>query len=186
MALLFRAVRASGLLVALLILAPGCALSVSSSVAPNVDSKGRPGGEGRVEGSATFGLPEIRGYTSLATGGGYLPALRAGYGMLAPEIGVEGGVDVRWSAGVFYAPRFYGSPVQVLNAGGAAGQVLFRVRKGANNQGLAIGPRLSVEGASPPPLDASPYAADVPTALFQLGFVLRWLAFDTIGEKIHL
>jgi hypothetical protein len=77
---------------------------------------------------------------------------------------------VRWSAGVFYAPRFYGGPVHVAHGGGVAGHMLFRVGPThGDGSGIALGPRLSAEQVHLP---------DGPIALFQLGFVLRWITFS--------
>ena len=96
--------------------------------------------------------------------GGIRPGLRA-------RLGLQGGSRVRWSAGVFYLPRFM--PTSVAEGGGADGQVLFKVaRTGGEDGAITLGPRLSIEA-----VDWEPSSPSV--ALVQLAFVLRWTAFDT-------
>ena len=91
-------------------------------------------------------------------GGGYLPSLGTGHGVVSLEGGFEGGKRVRWSAGWLVAPRIHGSPAQAAFAAGGAAQVLFHVaRTDSNGASLAIGPRFSAESLSPPP--PSPGAA---------------------------
>lgn len=186
MALASRSCPARGPLLALAFSTCGCVTSLGGSAASNIDSNARLGTEERVEGAVGFGFGSPRGYVALAAGAGYLGALRRGYGMVAPEVGIEGGQSVRWSAGVFCAARVYGQPVQLLSAGGAAGQVLFRLPPDrADSTGVAIGPRLAVEGAQPPPIGAVPGSANVPIAIVQLGFVVRWINFDGTRARLE-
>ena len=160
----------------------GCATSLSASASPGVDTTGHFGGEGRLQVSAAAGDPGLRFFVALAGGAGHLDSLHSGYATVSPEVGVEGGRAITWSAGALYTPRIlFDGPPDVAHGGGVAGHVLFRLKRtGGEKGGLLLGPRLSIEG-----LDRGPSPPGQPSALalFQLGLVLRWLTFDTTGNS---
>jgi hypothetical protein len=162
----------------------GCATSLSLTAAPNVDTRGRFGTEERIELAGAVGSEKLRFYGAIAGGAGYLDGSGSGYGLVSPELGFEGGRAVRWSVGGMYAPRFFfRGPVKVAHGTGVAGQVLFRVARASGEDGsFAIGPRLSTEAAFG--LGAPDASGDRTTiGIFQLGLVLRWVAFDTTAKS---
>ncbi len=162
--------------------ASGCAAGVSLAAAPSVDTRGNVGTEERLQAFAGVGTPDFRFFTALSAGGGHLGGASTGYFTLSPEVGVEGGRDLLWSVGTFYAPRFLSSgPVGVVHGGGAEGQVLFPLRRtGGDGGGLLLGPRLAAEAVA---LDPSLPEGKGTVGLFQLGVVLRWTTFDTTGNS---
>lgn len=159
----------------------GCAVSVSALASPAVDTTGHFGTEERLQLSSAAGTPPLRFFVAVAGGGGYLDGPRSGFATISPEVGVEGGRKLQWSASAFYAPRFLlAGPGGVLDGGGVAGHLLFRVQEGGGeHSGFLLGPRLSAEVIE---LDASRPESGA-AALFQLGLVLRWTAFDTTGNS---
>lgn len=162
----------------------GCAVSLSAIASPTVDTTGHFGTEERLHLTSAAGDPRLRFFVALSGGAGYLDGPKAGFGTIAPELGVEGGREIQWSASALYSPRFLASgPVDVVNGGGVAGQVLFRVAdRGGEHASLLLGPRLSAEVLD---LNPDPVRTDGARAvgLFQLGLVLRWTTFDTTGNS---
>jgi hypothetical protein len=157
---------------------PGCAISVSGSVAPTVDTTPNPGFEARAEAAAAAGSPTFRVYGAAALGGGYSHEERAGYMLVSPEAGVEFGQTVRGSFGSLYSPRFLFTGEDATRHGvGVAGQALFPiVDLGGEDSKLMIGPRLQTEylfGAGD----------EAGRGLFSLGIVVRWVAFDTTNNR---
>ena len=175
---------AQGLLTASLVFAggAGCAAGFSLTAAANVDTKGRFGTEERLQLSAAAGDTRLRFFGALSGGAGYLGGAGSAFATDSPELGVEGGREVQWSASGFYAPRFlFKGPVDVAHGGGSAGQVLFRLRRTGGEKGsLLLGPRFSMEVVD---LDPSLPEGKGTVALFQLGVVVRWITFDTTANS---
>jgi hypothetical protein len=151
-----------------------CAFAMGASAAPAVETNGQGGTEERLEGSAATGGKAARLYFTLAGGGGYLSDYQ-GYVLVSPELGVEGGNAIRWSAGVAYTARILLEQPDALRNGVATdGALLFRVKKlHAESAGIYIGPRLSMEYI------AHGAPGEVDRGLFSLALVVRWVVFDT-------
>lgn len=160
----------------------GCAAGFSLTAAANLDTKGHFGTEERLQLSAAAGDTRLRFFGALSGGAGYLGGAGSAFATVSPELGVEGGREVQWSASGFYAPRFlFQGPLDVAHGGGSAGQVLFRVqRTGGENGSVLLGPRFSMEVVD---LDPSLPEGKGAVALFQLGVVVRWITFDTTANS---
>jgi hypothetical protein len=157
-----------------------CAFAIGASAAPAVETNAQGGTEERVEGSAATGGRGARVYGTLAAGGGYLSDYR-GYVLVSPELGVEGGNAIRWSAGVAYTARILlddAAPNPLRNGIAADGALLFRAKKlHSESAGIYIGPRVSMEYI------ARGAPAEVDRGLFSLALVVRWVVFDTTGNS---
>lgn len=160
----------------------GCATAVSLSAAPSVDTRGRFGTEERLQVSAAAGDRRLRFFVALGGGVGYLGSAESGAATISPELGVEGGEKVQWSASALYAPRFlFRGPLDVAHGGGTAAHVLFRVKgMGGESGSLLLGPKLAIEAVD---LDPSLPNGKGAVALFSLALVVRWITFDTTAKS---
>lgn len=162
-------------------LTSGCAVSFAATAAPSLDTHAYWGAEGRIEARAAVGTEDFRSYVAVAAGGGYLGSYQSGYGTVMPELGFETGGDLRWGAGMVYAPRFIGGadPVTRHGLGGAAELVAQVMNLGAEHAGLYLGPRLQAEHVWGVGEESS-------RGLFTLGLCLRWVTFDTSSARFGM
>jgi hypothetical protein len=158
-----------GLLLSLAPYLGACAWAIDTSVAPALDPGNSAAFEARAEVGPSFGSEDVRGYLKVGGGAGYSGGLSQGYGLVAPEAGLEFGFEFRGHLGVEYAPRFL-EDGKARNALGAVAGLLFNV--GPIESGLFIGPRVQIEHH---------WGAERDSGLWlSLPFVFRWVMFDSM------
>ena len=173
---------ASAALVSALALTPcaslGCAFSVGVTPAASIDTLAKPGGEGRIDGMLAGGNNDFKFYVAAHGGGGYLSSFASGYGLVAADVGMETGDEIRFSAGPIYAARIFDGEASGARHGlGGGAALVFEVADlQAEDSALYLGPRLQAEHIWGQDEEKN-------RGLFTLGLELRWVTFDTTGNS---
>ncbi|MFO0550173.1 MAG: hypothetical protein U0271_17395 [Polyangiaceae bacterium] len=161
----------------------GCASWTTTTVGPTLDTDLEPGVETRQEFGGSLGAPSLRVNATGIVGAGYVHHERSGYWEIGEGVGLAGGEDLQWNAGVSTLFRFvpnasYGRDVQLVPV--LQGQVVQRVGPRENDKGgVFLGGGLNVEGALP--LESE----EEPGYLFFSGvLVIRYMFFDGSGDRI--
>ena len=156
----------------------GCAASIGGAATPTLDSKGNLGHEERLAGEVAIGDPELRASATLGGGAGYFFGEHTAYGLISYQWGIEGGRERVWAVDAGWAGRFLAEEhAHVSHAFATDAKLLWSVRElGGEKSRLLLGPRIFAEYLAGP-------AGGPDRGLFGIGLELRYVAFDTTGNR---